>query len=135
MNGFRRFALFISYIVLSLPLASAQQNRIAARIDDNHTVRLSGRVHPNANPQNDRGAVDSSFQLPGITLLLKSSASQQSDLEQTLQQQQDPSSSNFHKWLTPEQYADRFGVSANDLARVTDWLKSQGFTIANIARS
>jgi uncharacterized protein (TIGR03437 family) len=108
---------------------------LSAQVDDTRMVRLSGRVHPQATPRNDRGAVDGSWQLPGITLLLKPSAAQQAGLEQMLAQQQDPSSPNFHRWLTPEQFADRFGVSADDLAKISDWLKSQGFTITNVARS
>ena len=98
-------------------------------------VMLPGRVHPLANARNDRGAVESSFALPGMTLLLKSSAAQQADLEQLAAAQQDPSSPGFHRWLTPEQYADRFGASAADVAQVTAWLKSQGFTVTNTARS
>jgi subtilase family serine protease len=48
--------------------------------------------------------------------------------------QRDPSSPSFHNWLTPEQYADRFGLSTTDLARVTAWLRSAGFTVEYTAR-
>src|SRR6266550_4836912 len=123
-----------------LPFASlaplfAQRNRIPARIDNARTVVLRGRVHPKARAENDSGPVENSFQIPGITLLLKPSANQQSDLQQLLKQQQDPSSPNYHQWLAPEQYADRFGVSSSDVAKITDWLQSQGFVVSNTARS
>ena len=131
----RLIALVFLSLTFCLQFLSAQQSRITARIDNTHSVRLSGRIHPKATVQNDRGAVEGSFQLPGITVLLKPSSAQQSGLEQMLAQQQDPASANFHRWLTPEQFADRFGVSADDLAKVSDWLKSQGFTITNVARS
>ena len=91
-------------------------------------------VHPNARPENDPGAVADSFVLPGITLLLKPSAAQQTALDQLLAQQQDPTSPNYRNWLTPEQFADRFGVSANDLGKIDAWLKSQGFTVTDTAR-
>jgi len=39
---------------------------------------------------------------------------QQAALEQLLKEQQDPASPNYHNWLTPETYADRFGASAAD---------------------
>src|SRR5579872_6667538 len=124
-------------ILFFLPLAAlhAQQDRLAKRIDSAQYVPLRGRVHSLANAQNDRGPVQDSFAMSGITLMLKSSAPQQQDLQQLLQDQQDPASPNFHKWLTPDQYAGRFGASANDVAAITDWLKSQGFTVTNVARS
>ena len=53
-----------------------------------------------------------------LTILLKPSADQQSGLEKLLQQQQNPTSASFHKWLTPEQYGDQFGASAADAAQI-----------------
>src|SRR5260370_15119178 len=135
MTNLRPFALFSLFLCASLTTLSAQRNRIPARIDNSRTVALRGRVHPRATAENDRGPVENSFQVPGITLLLKTSASQQADLQQLLKQQQDPSSPNYHQWLTPEQYADRFGVSSSDVAKITDWLQSQGFVVSNTARS
>jgi uncharacterized protein (TIGR03437 family) len=131
----RRVALFSLFLCATLAPLSAQRNRIAARIDDSQTVVLRGRVHPNARTENDHGPVENSFQVPGITLLLKPSASQQSDLQQLLRQQQDPSSPSYRQWLTPEQYANRFGPSASDVAKIADWLQSQGFVVSNTARS
>lgn len=108
---------------------------IPANLLAQQTVMLAGRVHPAANVRNDRGRVAGDFVMPGMTLTLKPTAAQQSDLEQLTAGQQDPGSPNFHKWLTPEQYADRFGVSSADVEQVTAWLKSQGFTATNVSRS
>jgi subtilase family serine protease len=52
-----------------------------------------------------------------------------------LREQQDPTSANYHQWLSPEEFADRFGVAAPDFQRVVDWLRSQGLTITETARS
>jgi hypothetical protein len=131
----RRVTLFLLFLCISLAPLCAQRNRLAARIDDSRTIVLRGRVHPKARAENDRGLVESTFQVPGITLLLKPSAGQRLDLQQLLEQQQDPSSPNYHQWLTPEQYADRFGVSASDTAKIVEWLQSRGFVVANTARS
>jgi subtilase family serine protease len=60
------------------------------------------------------------------------SATQQEALSRLLAQQQDPASPNYHRWLTPAEYADRFGLSRADLNRITDWLKSQGFVVQSI---
>jgi subtilase family serine protease len=34
---------------------------------------------------------------------------QQAELDKLLEQQQDPSSPNYHRWLSPDEFADRFG--------------------------
>ena len=116
------------------PAVLAQPDRITARIDNSRSVVFSGRVHRLATAQYDAGPVEPGFVLPGITLTLKPSAAQQADLNQLLMAQQDPASANFRQWLTPEQYADRFGASAGDLAKITAWAESQGFTVTYTAR-
>jgi uncharacterized protein (TIGR03437 family) len=123
------------YFILLLPLpVLAQQSRITGRIDDSQRVTLHGHLHPKASPQFDQGAVDPSLRLPRVTLMLQPSASQQADLDQLLAEQQDPSSPNYHRWLTPEQYADRFGVSQTDVDKIVAWLGSQNLTVAGVAR-
>jgi uncharacterized protein (TIGR03437 family) len=117
------------------PAVLAQPDRVTARIDSNQSVVLSGRVPRFATASNDAGAVASSFPISGITLMLKASAAQQADLDQLLLAQQDPKSPNFHQWLTPEQYANRFGASAGDLAKIAAWVESQGFTVGYTARA
>src|ERR1017187_492444 len=126
----RSFCLF-----LAAWAACAQQNRITGTIDTTRTAVLVGNRSSRAMPQYDRGPVDSGQLIDGITLVFKRSASQQSALEQLLAEQQDPTSPNYHNWLTPEQFADRFGLSASDVAKVTDWLRSQGFSVAYESRS
>ena len=51
------------------------------------------------------------------------------DLARLLADQQNPVSSQYHRWLTPDAFTGRFGPSAADLARVTQWLKAKGFTV------
>jgi hypothetical protein len=46
--------------------------------------------------------------------------------------QQNPQSKLFHNWLTPVQFAARFGVAAQDVHRISNWLEAQGFTIDEI---
>ena len=108
-----------------LLLLLAQEDRI-------DKVALPGNVHRNARAQFDEGPVDPETKLNYVTLTLKPSA--QPELDQLLREQQDPSSPNFRKWLTPEEYADRFGASADDMAKISSWLKSEGFEIISTAR-
>jgi subtilase family serine protease len=112
----------------------AQQDSIAAPIDARHPVVVSGSVPPQAQPKYDRGAVEPDFELGNITLMLRPSADRQAALEQLLAEQQDPASPNYHNWLTPETYAERFGSSTADLDKVAAWLRSQGFAVKYTAR-
>src|SRR5260370_20851319 len=68
-------------------------------------------------------------------LLIKPSALQQQALEQLLAEQQDSSSPNYRRWLTPEEYADRFGLSHEDMEKMGTWLRSAGFQVVSEARA
>ena len=114
--------------------AWAQQDRIATTIDPNQVVILKGSVSPLARPQYDQGPVDPSFPLPYMMLMLKPSAAQQAALGQLLAAQQDPASPEYRHWLTPEEYAGRFGLSPNDMGKIRAWLESAGFKVVYTAR-
>jgi subtilase family serine protease len=88
-----------------------------------------------ARPEFDQGGVGPEQQLSGVALTFRLSPSQQADLQELLREQQDRSSPNYHRWLTPEQYAARFGMTSNDLAKVTSWLQSQGLRIDSVSRN
>ena len=84
----------------------------------------------------DQGRVDPALSLSYITVALAPSASQQADLEKLLVDQQTPGSPNYHqKWLSPEEYAQRFGVSDADIAKITQWLQGQGLKVLSVARA
>src|SRR5262249_20674988 len=74
-------------------------------------------------------------QIHGITFRFKPTSAQSAELEQFLQEQQDPSSVRYHQWLTPEEYGERFGLSAADIAKISDWIVSQGFQVDYTAKS
>ncbi len=107
-------------------------DRIAGAIDSGKMVVLRNHIQRRALPQFDQGRVEPSFQLH-VTLLTVPSTSQQKALTQLLAEQQDAKSPNFHKWITSPQYADRFGLSHNDIQKTSAWLKSQGFSVDHVA--
>jgi uncharacterized protein (TIGR03437 family) len=115
-------------------LVNAQQSRIANTIDNQQRFVLTGHIHPKARPEDDQGRVSPSLQMSYVTLELAQSESQHAELQQLLKDQQTPGSGNYHRWLTPEQYAERFGVSTDDLNKIEAWLQGQGLTIAAVAR-
>jgi len=124
--------LVLCVLILSTLGFASAPDRIAGAILSSQTVTLAKSLHPKAQSQYDLGPADPSRQLSYITLLMTPSASQQKALDRLLAQQQDPKSPNYHKWLTPQQYADRFGLSQNDLGKVITWLASQGFQILSV---
>lgn len=126
---------FVLPLLASSLCFAAQPNRITAPIDSSQMVALNGSLHRMALPQFDQGPLDSSWKFGYVTLGISPTSAQQATLNQFLAQLQDHSSPNFHKWLTPEQYADRFGLSQGDVDKITDWLEGQGFTVLRTARA
>ena len=105
-------ATILTTLLCSLAgLANAQQNRINRPVNPSERLALAGHMHPRATAANDRGRVAASLQLSYVTLTLTRSPSQEADLQKLLADQQNPQSPDYHRWLTPEEYADRFGVS------------------------
>jgi uncharacterized protein (TIGR03437 family) len=118
--------------------AIAQTSRITQAPDNRQRTILPGTRHPKAIAAalagNDQGRVAPSLALPYITLTFVPSASQQAELEKLLVDQQTQGSANYHHWLTPEEYGQRFGVSDADLSQITQWLQQQGLQVVSVAR-
>jgi subtilase family serine protease len=129
-----RFWKFLLPLLASSLCFAAQPDRIMGPIDSSQVVALPGQIHHKALPQYDQGRVPASFQMSQVTLLTLPTPSQQKALRLLVAEQQDPKSPNFHKWLTPEQYADRFGLSQNDVQKISEWLQSQGLSVVSVAR-
>src|SRR5580698_6628187 len=124
----------LSILALSTFSFAAVSDRITGAVNAGQTVRLTAGVPLQAKPQFDQGRVDPSQKMNYLTLLTKPTAAQQQAINKLLADQQNPRSASYHKWLTPEQYASRFGLSQNDAKKITDWLQSQGFTVVKTAR-
>lgn len=114
------------------PLFAQPQDRVTTFIDDEQRVSLRGNRHPLAIPQNDTGAVSPGYRMERMLLTLLPDATQQEALIQLLDAQHNPESPDFHEWLTPDQYGERFGVSAADVAQVTGWLQSHGMKVEEV---
>ena len=88
-----------------------------------------------AKAENDLGPLDPSEALPAVTLVLQQTPGQQADLDRLLAAQQDPASPDYHRWLSPEQYADRFGASTDDIAKITAWLEQHNLHVTSVGRA
>jgi subtilase family serine protease len=132
--SFQKCAVIAAFLVVALSASAQTRNRIAQRIEDTEPAVVMG-THPLARPEFDRGRVDGSMKINRAALVFKLASTQQAALEKLLAEQQDPDSPNYRKWLTPEQYAARFGMSDADLSKVASWLNSQGLTVNGFSRS
>lgn len=137
----RRFSILtvfaFSSIVLLVQPSLAQrrvQDRIRGNIETTSTVVVRGNVHPLAVAQHDHGNVTDSFRLEHVTMMFKSGPEQEQELDALLARQQNPASPDFHRWLSPEEFSQRFGLTSNDLGSVASWLQAQGFTIDGTGR-
>jgi subtilase family serine protease len=122
---------FCTLLLTAIGMAQTQ-DRILRPIESSGSVALAKSLHPKAKPQYDQGAVDAQTRLDYLTLVTSPSASQQRALEMLMAEQQDPASPNYHKWLMPEEYGNRFGLSQDDINKIRAWLTAQGFTIISV---
>ncbi len=109
--------------------------RIQRPIDDTERVSLPGNHPTFARPEFATGAVSADTQLERMILVLSPAPEQKKALVSLLAAQQDPSSSEYHRWLTPEEVGLRFGVDDADLQQVTAWLGYHGFTVELVSSS
>jgi subtilase family serine protease len=97
-------------------------------------VALPHTIPARASAASDLGVMPANSQLTSVTLTFNMTDAQQAALTQLLIDLQNPSSPRYHQWLTPEQFGAQFGLSTQDMATVSTWLKSQGFTVTETAR-
>ena len=114
--------------------AAAPHDRVTRPVDPGRTRAVRGNLNRAARPPFDMGAADPRMQMEYIMLLVKPSEAQQAELDALLADQQNRTSPLFHRWLTPEQFGERFGLSSADQARVAAWLASEGLTVTETAR-
>ena len=104
------------------------RTRITQAINDTQLVTLHGNVHPLARSEFDQGVIDFSRPVTRMLLLLQRSPEQEAALDKLMEEQQTPSSPNYHKWLTPAELGAQFGPADADIQTIQNWLSSQGFT-------
>jgi hypothetical protein len=104
-------------------------------IDATHSVTLAGNVRPETWSSIDLGVAPATLALEHMVLLLKRSAQQETALQELLDAQQDRQSPQYHRCLTPTEYADQFGVPSETVATISRWLQSYGMKVDSVAHS
>src|SRR5438270_148361 len=129
----RPLVLTLVLLLAATALLAASANAHKRNVDDNDTVVIYGNIHPLATPQNDRGPADPSQKLERMILLLKPRARAKDSVDRLLAQLHDPSSPQYHQWLSPAEFGARFGIADDDLAEVNAWLARSGLAVDEIA--
>ncbi len=131
----RKWLVTVFVAVVALVFAGLGFANAPRQVIDNHdVVVLQGNVHPMAMPQYDIGSADPALPMQHMILTLKLSPAKQAALDRFLSEVQDPHSSVYHHWLTPEEFGERFGPSTQAITQINNWLRSQGFTIDQVAK-
>ncbi len=114
---------------------STPQPRIIRPINQSSMVTLRGNTHPLALPKYDQGPAPASMPASRLVLVLARSQQQEADLQTWLQSLQDAHSPNYHKFLSPEDFGNRFGAADTDIQSITNWLTGSGFAVSKVSKS
>jgi hypothetical protein len=130
-----RLSMFAFVPGALVTLAQTPQPRLAGSISDAPRITLAQSRTPAVAGAQDLGPLSRDMQIHGITLVFRRSASQEAELQRLLIQQQTQGDPAYHRWLTPESFAARFGIAEADIRTASNWLKAQGFVVNQIART
>ena len=111
-------ALIASLVLIAIPCPSIVSQAPGRRVLSANLAAPTQDTHVKALPA---GQV-LKF---GLTLPLRNVP----ELQALLKQQQDPSSPQYHKYLSRQDFVTRFGPTAADYEQVQSFARSQGFTV------
>lgn len=128
---------FLFVLVLTPQVHAQTQARvmITQAVNNQQRAIVRGSQHPLARPEFELGEINPATKLDRMLLVLTPPAERETELAAFLESQHDISSPNFHHWLSPEEFGQKFGPAAQDIQMVTAWLQQQGFTVTSVARS
>jgi len=122
-----------SMAAMAAPATSASTPAVPALIttpvSDTDLVTLRGNTHRLAQPGFDQGLAASTRPMERLMLLLGRSTAQELALAAFNERQSDPSSPDYHHWLSAAEFGRLYGPADADIAAITSWLQSHGFRI------
>ncbi|HEX7695970.1 MAG TPA: protease pro-enzyme activation domain-containing protein, partial [Candidatus Acidoferrum sp.] len=102
---------------------------VTQNIDEEKRVELHGNTRPEAKNEHDRGAVDDDFLMEHMLLQLRRPVEEEEELQEFLDELHKDGASNFHRWISAQEFGERFGPSDRDLDKITDWLEARQFKV------
>ncbi|HVW11041.1 MAG TPA: S53 family peptidase [Bryobacteraceae bacterium] len=122
-------SLCILITATSLWSQPASRALVRGRIDEARRVTLAGNTRPETVEGTDLGPVASDLALDHVLLQLRRSPEAENELTKLIDNLHDPTSPQFHQWLTAEEFGARFGTAQSDMDTVTAWLGSHGLQV------
>ncbi len=113
-------------------MADRNKPLITQPIQNAKRVTLRGNVPSFATQANDLGPLNADAPTGRMYLLLGRSDSAQREMDQYIMALSTPGTAEYHHWMTPEEFGHRFGAHDADIQAVTNWLRSQGFTVEKV---
>jgi subtilase family serine protease len=122
---------------LTFNVVSQGQAAVSSKpISSGNLVTLEGNTPAVARKAAyDRGMVPDNQPMDQMEVLLRRPAAEEASLQKLIEQQHRPGNPSYHKWLTADQFAQRFGVPEGNVSTVKEWLQSQGFHIDGVQQS
>ena len=108
---------------------------ITGPIDSSNSVTLAGSKHQLVQPRFEVGAVEPGLKMTRVIVALTPPKEVEDQLQTFLNHQQDRTSPDYHHWLTPEEFGQKFGPAPQDILAVKGWLEQQGLQVTAIAKS
>ncbi len=127
-NFVRQFA--ITSVVIALVSISVLSAAFIARARQNFPYVLTSQTVPLVSRARLLGAANAQQQLNlSIGLQLRN----QQELQTLLSNMYNPQSPRYHQFLSPQQFVDEFGPTADQQQQVIDYLHQQGLSITHIS--
>ena len=128
----RKFVRNVSFVVASLSLiaVSLLAMRVVVHADQNSRTILSGHMVPLIQQAH---LVQNTSATQQLNLSIGMQLRNPSDLDSLLSAINDPNSSQYHQYLTPDQFDQSFAPTSDQVQQVISYLQSQGMTVTSVA--
>jgi Pro-kumamolisin, activation domain/Bacterial Ig-like domain (group 3) len=132
--------IFVKTVCMAIGLIASHMAIAQSRITE--AIRSTERIAVKDSSPNrliglsqETGRLPASQKLGRMVLLLTPTAAQDQAAAALVAAQHDASSPLFHKWLTPAEFGQQFGIADADSSQVSQWLVSQGLTVHQVSQS
>ena len=132
----RLFLISISLSIQALCQFHSFSGTPSSRTLGSSMVAIAHSTHRLVAKSQDIGPVEANLLMKRMVLVLGPGVNHdEGQLGTFLDSQQEKASPNYHQWLTPEEFGEKFGPSTEELQQARRWLEEQGFQITSVAKS
>lgn len=128
--SFRNFTLFTALVlaILGFGLFSSQKFPVLAKENKIGKITLIKQFRPETK---QASLVSRMLKEQKMNLTLILNLPDQAKLNTFIDELHNENSSNYHKWVSPQEFGKRFGLEEARYQSLVDWLKSEGFDVTH----